>query len=152
MMNAARVMRDAAEKNQRAADNIEESLRQMQMLYDPSYGGTATRLLTELNERTAHMQDMLHNVSRTAFDLDDTIGGEPFDEYVIRQVAKLQAQLAAAVAAKEQAERERDALAGRLASKGCPCWSQLPCPNEGACPDVDNHWLACWLKWAKEGR
>ena len=50
MMNAARVMRDAAELNQRAADRIEEAVRQMQMLFDAGYGGTASRLLEELEK------------------------------------------------------------------------------------------------------
>lgn len=49
-MDAARVMRDAAEKNQRAADSIEESVRKLQVLLDPSYGGSASRLLEELEK------------------------------------------------------------------------------------------------------
>lgn len=54
MMNAARVMRNAAEMNQQAADRIEEAVRQMQMLFDAGYGGTAPRLLEELEK--ANMQ------------------------------------------------------------------------------------------------
>ena len=50
MMCAARVMRDAAETNQRAADRIEEAVRQMQILFDAGYGGTAPRLLEELEK------------------------------------------------------------------------------------------------------
>ena len=50
MMNAARMMRDAAELNQRAADRIEEAVRQMQVLFDAGYGGTAPRLLEELEK------------------------------------------------------------------------------------------------------
>ena len=50
MMNAARVMRDAAATNQRAADRIEEAVRQMQILFDAGYGGTAPRLLEELEK------------------------------------------------------------------------------------------------------
>ena len=50
MMNAARAMRDAAETNQRAADRIEEAVRQMQMLFDAGYCGTAPRLLEELEK------------------------------------------------------------------------------------------------------
>jgi len=44
-MRAACVMRDAAETNQRAADRIEEAVRQMQIIFDAGYGGTAPRLL-----------------------------------------------------------------------------------------------------------
>ena len=47
-MNAARVMRDAAETSRRAADDIAEAVRQMQMIFDAGYGGTAPRLLEEL--------------------------------------------------------------------------------------------------------
>jgi len=50
MMKAACVMRDAAETNQRAADRIEEAVRQMQLLFDAGYGGTAPRLLEELEK------------------------------------------------------------------------------------------------------
>ena len=50
MMNAARVMRDAAETNQQAADRIEEAVRQMQMIFDAGYGGTATQLLEKLTD------------------------------------------------------------------------------------------------------
>jgi len=50
MMNAASVMRDAAETNQRAADRIEEAVWQMQILFDAGYGGTAPRLLEELEK------------------------------------------------------------------------------------------------------
>lgn len=50
MMNAAIVMRNAAETNQRAADRIEEAVRQIQMLFDAEYGGTAPRLLEELEK------------------------------------------------------------------------------------------------------
>jgi len=50
MMCAARVMQDAAELNQRAADRIEEAVRQMQILFDAGYGGTAPRLLEELEK------------------------------------------------------------------------------------------------------
>jgi hypothetical protein len=53
MMCAARVMRDAAELNQRAADRIEEAVRQMQILFDAGYGGTAPRLLEELEKANA---------------------------------------------------------------------------------------------------
>jgi hypothetical protein len=56
MMNAARVMRDAAETNQRAADRIEEAVRQMQILFDAGYGGTAPRLLEELEKANAPAQ------------------------------------------------------------------------------------------------
>ena len=56
MMNAARVMRDAAETNQRAADRIEESVRQMQLLFDAGYGGTAPRLLEELEKANAQIE------------------------------------------------------------------------------------------------
>ena len=58
MMCAARVMRDAAETNQRAADRIEEAVRQMQMLFDAGYGGTAPRLLEELEKANATPQRM----------------------------------------------------------------------------------------------
>ena len=54
MMNAARVMREAAATNQRAADCIAESVRQMQMLFDAGYGGTAPRLLEELEKASNH--------------------------------------------------------------------------------------------------
>jgi hypothetical protein len=47
---AARIMRDASDNNNRAADRIEESVRQMQMLFDPGYGGTVPRLLEELGK------------------------------------------------------------------------------------------------------
>ena len=50
MLNAARVMRDAAETNRQAADRITEAVRQMQMLFDAGYGGTAPRLLEELEK------------------------------------------------------------------------------------------------------
>ena len=53
MMCAARVMQDAAELNQRAADRIEEAVRQMQILFDAGYGGTAPRLLEELEKANA---------------------------------------------------------------------------------------------------
>ena len=53
MMCAARVMRDAAETNHRAADRIEEAVRQVQMLFDSGYGGTAPRLLEELEKSNA---------------------------------------------------------------------------------------------------
>lgn len=60
MMNAARVMRDAAELNQRAADRIEEAVWQMQILFDAGRGGTAPRLLEEL----AHANNLLHTKGR----------------------------------------------------------------------------------------
>jgi hypothetical protein len=68
-MNAARVMRDAAEMNQRAANDIAESVRQMQMLFDAGYGGTAPRLLEELEKAGARTDakagvDALHNPTR----------------------------------------------------------------------------------------
>jgi len=44
---AARIMRDAATENRQAADRIEEAVRQIQILFDPAYGGTASRLLEE---------------------------------------------------------------------------------------------------------
>jgi len=53
MMSAARMMRDAADENHRSADRIEEAVRQMQMLFDAGYGGTAPRLLEELEKANA---------------------------------------------------------------------------------------------------
>jgi hypothetical protein len=53
MMHAARVMRDAAETNQRTASRIEEAVGQMQIIFDASYGGTAPRLLEELEKASA---------------------------------------------------------------------------------------------------
>jgi hypothetical protein len=50
MLCAARIMRDAADMNNRAADRIEEAVRQMQILFDAGYGGTAPRLLEELEK------------------------------------------------------------------------------------------------------
>jgi hypothetical protein len=47
-MRAACVMRDAAELNAKSADRIEEALRQIQMIFDPAYGGTAAQLLDKL--------------------------------------------------------------------------------------------------------
>jgi len=56
MMNAARVMRDAAETNQRTAARIEEAVGQMQIIFDASYGGTAPRLLEELEKANAERE------------------------------------------------------------------------------------------------
>jgi hypothetical protein len=50
MLCAARIMRDAADMNNRAADRIEEAVRQMQILFYAGYGGTAPRLLEELEK------------------------------------------------------------------------------------------------------
>lgn len=50
MLCAARIMRDAADMNNHAADRIEEAVRQMQILFDAGYGGTAPRLLDALEK------------------------------------------------------------------------------------------------------
>ena len=47
-MRAACVMRDAAELNERTAGRIEEAVRQMQIIFDMSYGSVAPRLLEKL--------------------------------------------------------------------------------------------------------
>lgn len=49
-MHAALVMREAADMNQRAADRIEEAVRQMNMIFDAGYGGVAPRLLEKLED------------------------------------------------------------------------------------------------------
>jgi hypothetical protein len=56
MLCAARIMRDAADMNNRAADRIEEAVRQMQILFDAGYGGTAPRLLQELEKANEAMK------------------------------------------------------------------------------------------------
>ena len=55
MMNAAIVMRDAARMNQQAADNMAESVRRMNMIFDAGYGGVAPRLLEELGRLETHV-------------------------------------------------------------------------------------------------
>ena len=56
MMNAARVMRDAAERNQNAAADMAEAVRQMKMIFDLAYGGVAPMLLEELQKSNTEGQ------------------------------------------------------------------------------------------------
>ncbi len=49
-MNAACLMRDAADRMARSADRIEEATRQISMLFDGAYGGTASQLLDALQD------------------------------------------------------------------------------------------------------
>jgi hypothetical protein len=53
MMNAARIMREAAESNRQSASRIEDALRLMQIIFDPSYGGVAPQLLERLTTPAA---------------------------------------------------------------------------------------------------
>ena len=58
-MRAACVMRDAADNNHREADRIEESVRQMNMIFDAGYGGTAPRLLEALEKANTALESDL---------------------------------------------------------------------------------------------
>lgn len=51
-MDAAQVMRRAAETNQRAADNLAETVARLERLFDPAYGGAAAQLMMALEKAT----------------------------------------------------------------------------------------------------
>ncbi len=53
MLRAACIMRDAAEKNARAADRIEDSVRQLHTMLDDGYGNNACRLIELLSKADA---------------------------------------------------------------------------------------------------
>ena len=50
MIVAAKIMREAANTSHRASDRIEEAVRQLQIVFDAGYGGTAPKLLEELEK------------------------------------------------------------------------------------------------------
>jgi len=54
MIKAARMMQLAADENNRAADRITESVRQMQMIFDAGYGGVAPMLLEAIQNHGLH--------------------------------------------------------------------------------------------------
>lgn len=55
MLQAALIMKEAAEINRGAADQIEESVRQMKIIFDADYGGVAPQLLEKLNDVTEQL-------------------------------------------------------------------------------------------------
>ena len=50
IMEAACIMRQAAEANRQAAERVEEAVWKMSVIFDAGYGGVAPRLLEELTK------------------------------------------------------------------------------------------------------
>lgn len=47
--------------------------------------------IAQLRAQVERLQTMLHRICEEGFGYDDTRGGEPFDAYILRQVARLRA-------------------------------------------------------------
>jgi len=46
----------------------------------------------KLHEQREMYYDMLHSICEKAFGMDDTKSGEPYNEYILRQVAKVKSE------------------------------------------------------------